>query len=342
MSNPQMPDNRMPTLSHSIGWKDLLRILLAVVLIGIVFSKTSVQQIKGVSGLISWSWLAIAFLFYCLVTLVKAAQYWSLLRQRISYSEVARIVVIQNALSNLVTTSAGIASYLTLLRFEQNVKLSRSGMIFFIAKMGDLFSMGLFLAVSSMMIWAKIQNLHELVIIIALGITLLIGMFWSAVFFRQRFLILVQNILRLFRLDRIALVQRGLDTFQWLADQDHKTVTRLLFISLALSLSNITLTMIYSYSRVQAFSIPIQFWAIIFITAITQLVSLIPLQAFGGLGVIEITSVYLYGVFVPSSLDIPAILIGMRVVYYLFNIVVYLYVPLDGFLRKIFRPSQFP
>ncbi|MDO8753950.1 MAG: lysylphosphatidylglycerol synthase transmembrane domain-containing protein [Anaerolineales bacterium] len=340
MLNSQPPDKNIVSWPASLGWKDLLRIILAVVLISVVLSKTSLEQIKAVSGVISWSWLSVAFLFYCALTFIKAAQYWSLLRRRVPYFDVARIVVIQNALSNLVTTTAGIASYLTLLRLEQNVKMSRSGIVFFIAKMGDLFSMCLFLVVSSVMVWGQIPTLHELVVLLAISITAVIGVFWSAVFFRHRFLAWAQRVFHWLCLDKIAMAQRGLDTLQLLADQDHKTVMRLLLVSLALSISNMTLTMAYSYSRIQAFHVPMNFWAIIFITAIMQLVSLIPLQAFGGLGVIEITSVFLYGIFVVSPLDIPAILIGMRAVYYLFNIAVLIYLPLDGFFRRILRPKH--
>lgn len=328
--NPEPRPSRLP----SFGWKEALRILLALILIGLVFSKTSLAEIKALASEVSLSWLGLSLFFYCSMTCLKSVQYWVLLGRRLPYADVLRIVVIQNGLSNLVATSAGIATYLTLFRVEQNVRLSRSGVVFLITKLGDVCSMGLFLLVSASMVWGRIDVLQEVVIFLLLVIGALLILFLAALFLRQNFVQFVERTLRWTRLNRFAWVRGGLNTAQSLADNDLKAILQTLLTSLGLALAYMTLTMAYSYTRVQAFHIPIDFWPILFITAMIQLVSLIPVQAFGGLGVIEFTSDYLYGVFGVAQ-DIPAILIGMRVVYYLFNLAVLLYLPFDALLRRI-------
>ena len=92
-------------------------------------------------------------------------------------------------------------------------------------------------------------------------------------------------------------------------------------------------TMAYGYTRVQTFQIPIAFWGIIFIASMMQFVSVIPFQVFGGLGVTEVSLVYLYSLFGLVD-EIPAILVGLRVLFYIFNLILLAYVPLDSFLSR--------
>ena len=316
-----------------IYWKDFLRILLAVVLIGVVLSKTNLREIQSLIVGLSWWWLAASLIFYAALTVLKAVQYFSLMGRQVPYRQVLRIVVIQNALTNLVASTAGIASYFALFRMEQNVKLSRSGVVFIITKVGDLFSICLFLLLSSLLVWGSVAVLHEVVLTLLVVIFAAIGIFWTAIFLRQAFVSQVQTLAHWLHLDKISLAQRGLSLLQSLADQDHRTVVHALVTGLSLSMIYMTITMAYSYSLIRAFHVPIDFWAVIFISALMQLISLIPIQAFGGLGVVEFTSVYLYGVFGINQADISATLIGFRILYYLFNLAVLLYLPLDALLH---------
>ena len=331
----QIAPQKSPPWLASIRWKDLLKILLALVLIGLVFSRTNLRQIAALGNSLSWSWVAASFLLFLLMTALKGVQYWALLGHEVPYPQTVKIVVIQNALTNLVATTAGIASYLTLFRMEQNVKLSRSGIVFIITKAGDLFSMCFFLFLSAWLVWDRVGALQRLVVLLLAGIFLALGIFWTVVFLRQKFVLQIRKVLHWLHLDRITVIERGLNTLQSLAEQDHKTVIRTLFLGLTLSLCYMTTTMAYAYCRIQAFHIPIDFWAIIFITSLMQMVSLIPVQAFGGLGVTELTSLYLYQLFGIVQVDIPAILIGLRVLFYLFNLALMIYLPMDTFITRL-------
>ncbi len=324
-------------------WKEILKTILALALIGFVITRTNFQQIVSLKDYISWPWLWLALGLYCLMTVFKGLQYWLLLNAKIPYWQVLKIVVIQNALTNLVGTSVGIASYLTMFRLEQNVKLSRSGIIFIITKAGDVLAMGFFLFVSAWMTWGRVGPLHQVVVILLVCIAAGLAVFWTAAILRQEFILQIQRFLRWLRLDRIALVENGLNALRSLAEQEHRTVMRALEAGLALSLGYMTITMIYFFARIQIFQIPIDFWPVIFIAAAMQLISLVPIQIFGGLGVTEFSSIYLFDLFGVTQVDIPAILIGLRVLFYLFNLAVLTFIPLEtlvGKLRQIHPPRR--
>ncbi len=316
-------------------WKDILKIVLALALMGFILSKTNLQAIAALRGVISWTWLLVSFVLFCSLTVVKGAQYWVLFDHLVPYPQVLRVVTLQNALTNLVSSAAGIASYLTMLHVEQNVKLRRSGTVFVITKAGDLFSMGFFLLLSTWLVWTRIGALQEWVLLLLIAICLVLLAFWTTVFLRQKFVLQLHRIMHGLRLDRVAIFERGLGTLQSVAEQEQRTVVRMFLLGLLLSMSYMTLTMAYSYSRIQTFQIPLDLWAIVFIASLMQLVSIVPIQVFGGLGVGEITLLYLYGLFGVVQVDIPAILIASRMLFYLFNLALMLYIPVDTVIGRV-------
>jgi uncharacterized membrane protein YbhN (UPF0104 family) len=330
----QPKHNFLHTLLNAVPVRDLLKIALALALMAFVLSKTNLQNLLVLKDILSWRWLWISLIFYSLLTLAKGLQYWALLGVPMPFRETLKIVIIQNAMTNFVTNTAGIASYMTLFKLEQNVKLRRSGLVFILTKAGDLLAMAFFLVLSSFQVWARVKVLQETVILLlfAVGGGLLI--FWAAVFMRQRFVLQFRKLMHWLRLDRIGLIQRILEALDALVEQEHKTIVASLLKGTALSFIYMTLTMAYSYARFQIFHVPADFWVILFITSIMQFISIIPIQIFGGLGVSELTLVYLFSLFGVTQVDIPAIVVALRVLFYLFNLAVMVYIPVDVFLNK--------
>jgi uncharacterized membrane protein YbhN (UPF0104 family) len=323
------------TLLTSVSAKDLLKIVLALALMVFVFSKTNLQNLLVLKDVLSWPWLWGSLVFFCFVTITKGLQYWALLGIQGSFRETLKIVIIQNAVTNFVANTAGIVSYLTLFRLEQNVRLSRAGFVFILTKAGDLLAMSFFLVLSLLQVWDRVKLLRETVIILLFIVCGGLLIFWGAVFMRQKFVFQFKKLMHWLRLDRIGLVRRGLDMLDALVEQEQKTIIYSLLKGTALSFVYMTLTMAYSYARFQIFHVPADFWTIIFITAIMQFVSIIPIQIFGGLGVSELTLIYLFSLFGVLQVDIPAILVALRVLFYLFNLVVMLYIPIDVLLNKL-------
>lgn len=335
MQPPAIPGRPSPLLSAD-RWKDIIKIVLALVLIGYVLSKTSLQQVLGLKEYISWSWLGVSFALFFLTTLIKAFQYWTLLGRHTSYHETLKIVIIQNAVTNFIANAAGITSYLALFRMEQNVNIRRSGAVFLLTKAGDILSMGLFLLISALLVWARVMVFRQLVMLLLVGTALgLIG-FWAVIFFRQRIIHWAQEISIRFHMEHFSPIKIVLSSLESLSTQDTQTITGILLRGGTSSLFYMTATMIYFYSRMQAFQIPLDFWGIIFIAAVMQFISIIPLQVFGGLGVTEISLVYLYGIFGVTQ-DIPAILVSLRLLFYLFNLVLFSYIPLDAMVNRLLK-----
>lgn len=324
---------KFSTFLSSGKWKDALKILLALILMGVVLSRTSLAEIIALRERISWTWLIAGFVLFIVMTLVKTLQYWVLLGRQTSYRKTLKIVIIQNALTNFVANTAGIASYLAMFQMEENVKVRKSGAVFILTKAGDLLCMGLFLLVSASFVWTRVPVLHQLIVFILVALAAGLTVFWTAIFLRQTFVGFLRRILQTLRLDRLSLVQRGLFALESLASQDTKTVTQTLVTGTSLSFLYMLATMAYGYTRVQTFQVPLEFWAIIFIAALMQFVSVIPFQVFGGLGVTEVSLVYLYGLFGFVD-EIPAILVGLRVLFYIFNLILLAYVPLDSFFDR--------
>lgn len=329
------------TLRGAVPVKDLFKIALALALMVFVFSKTDLQSLIVLKDVLSWQWLWISLLLFCFVTITKGLQYWTLLGVQAPFRETLKIVIIQNAVTNFVANTAGIASYMTMFRLEQNVRLRRSGLVFILTKAGDLLAMAFFLALSAFQVWARVELLQETVIILLFGVLGGLLIFWAAVFMRQRFILQFKKFLHWLRMDRIGAVQRLLELLDTLVEQEHKTIIYALLKGTVLSFIYMTLTMAYSYARFQIFHVPADFWVIIFITSIMQFVSVIPIQIFGGLGVSELTLVYLFTLFGVTQVDIPAIVVALRVLFYLFNLVVMIYLPVDAFWNRVrFRENK--
>ncbi len=323
---------RSPKISAQV-W-NLIKILFAVVLVGFILSKTDLQQMKLLSGRILWSWLILRFVFFCLMIVFKSIQYWALLGKKIPYVRMLNIVIMQNTLSNFVTNSAGIASYLTMLHAEEGVKLSRAGITFIVTKVTDLLMMWICLLVAAVLVWAQIAQLHWLVTVLVCGIFLALAAFLIAIILRQRFVSTLRALASRLHLDRIRLVGRSLESLQSLADQDPRNIFLLLWRSAGPSLIYMSLTVALVYSGMRLFSIPIGFGPILFVTALIQLLSIVPIQVFGGLGVTEVTSMYLYTSFGISQQEIVPALIGLRLLAYLMSAAVLLYLPVGTLLSR--------
>ena len=329
---PTHPEN--PLVSISNRWKNVFKLVLALILVGVVFSKTSFRQINSLIQDISLSWLIIVFVLFYIHTALKGLQYWVLLGRNTDYLQVLKIVLFQNAMANLVSNAAGLASYLAMFRSEQNVNIKRSGTVFVITKIGDLFSMGLFTFFSAYLVWEQIEALQGVVIFLLVGVFMGLVILLAVIIFKEKFVLQLKRLIHLLRFDQFSVTQKGLDYLQSLAEYDQKNILKMLFLAIFLSIGYLSVGMLHAYSRVKMFHIPIDFSSVVFIISISQFISLVPIQIFGGLGTREITSLYLYGLFGITEVDIPAALIGFRILSYLFHLISLGFLSIDSLLKR--------
>jgi uncharacterized protein (TIRG00374 family) len=330
------PAERSPR--RQLIW-NIFKTLLALSLIAYVLSKTDASQLAGLRGRISWPWFFADLILFLLLTVIKAAQYHALISQEAPYRRVLNIVILQNAISNFVAASAGIASYLTLMKAEEGVKLRKGATSFLVAKFGDLLAVGLFLGLTTALLDGQAPFLRKVAAFLLLCILLAAAVFLLTVLLRQRFIGMVRGLLERSRLLRLPAVQRGMDAMQFLADQKDSAILHTLRVGIAYSLLYMAVTLAWSYCNLRVFSMVQPLNTVGFVNALMQLISWIPIQVFGGLGVTETTLVYLFGQFGVPQADMAAVSIGQRLLFYVLSLLVLSYLPLSGLLARERMPA---
>lgn len=311
----------------TIFW-NIFKIILALVLVRYVFVRADLQQFLALRKNISLLWLVITIVLSFVMTLFKAFQYYFFMGRSVKYSQVLNITVMQNAVSNFIATGAGIISYFALFRVEQGVKISRAGLTFILVKAGDLISIWLFLFTTSILVWTQIKPLHELVFVLLGGIGAVIFVFLLIVFLRQKFVAFLQTIVDRINLARFGLIAKSMDMALALAQQDKGFVLQVMSVGILSSLIYMIVTMMWIYASFQVFSFSIGVLPMVFVNILMQLVSYLPIQVFGGLGVNETASLYLYSFFSLPQGELAATLIAIRLLFYLTNLLTLLYLPL--------------
>ncbi|MBT3413241.1 MAG: flippase-like domain-containing protein [Candidatus Jacksonbacteria bacterium] len=321
------------TITPSKIW-NTLKLIIAISLVGFVISKTNITQLHLLKNRMDWEWATLSFVLFLCMLLIKAAQYQVLMGRKTPYWSVLNIVIWQNIISSFMASSAGIASYMAMLKAEQGVKLSKSGIVFIITKIGDIIVIFFYLILSSSLVWGNITPLRSIVSLLSAGIFLGLVGFTGIVFWRKKFVTNIEYILRGIGVEQYQIAKRTIGTLHSLAEYNQKKILIMLRTGVGLSSAYITISMAFAYFNFKLFAVQIDFWPLIYVSSLMQLVSFIPIQVLGGLGVSEVTSVYLYSIFgLPEDEMIP-VMLGLRALFYLMNIATLLYLPFYSLTQR--------
>jgi uncharacterized membrane protein YbhN (UPF0104 family) len=312
--------------STSSLW-NLVKVILALGLVIYVFSKFELSSLISTLQNASVVWLVVSGVLYFVLTLLKALQYSVLLRGRLTYPQVLNITIWQNAVSNFFLAGAGIATYITMTRLEHEVKISRSVTIFLLTKVGDLIAIWVALIVASNLVWSEIDFLQVPVMLLIAGIGILILFFFLTILFRQRFVSVLNRILERLKIARIKFIANGMNYLQSLAGMEQNKVLTTFGLLLVYSIMYLAVTIACTYTNLAIFHLRPDIFAVIFVSVLIQLVSYFPVSVFGGLGITETSALYFWSFFeLPENVLAPA-LIGIRVIFYLFNLIPLIYLP---------------
>lgn len=306
----------------------LVKSAFALALIGFTLSRTDLNQILSLRDHIVWGWLWVYAVLYISLTLLKAYQYKKLLGLPIPYSKMLSIVVLQNGISNIIANSAGVASYLVMLRAEQGISTGRAALVFIITKVGDLFAIWVALFAVSSVIWERVPVMHGTIITVQVSIGAPLFAFLLLVFLRQRLTNFIRAILERTKLIRIALVNKGMLALEALVNEKHGSLFEMTVNALGLSSLYFFVTMLRYVSEMRLFSVPLDFISIAFITTFLQMISFLPIAILGGLGIVETSWIYLYRTVGTEPEAFAADLIGLRALYYIINLIILLYLPI--------------
>jgi uncharacterized protein (TIRG00374 family) len=313
----------------------VVKIGLAVALAGFVLRKSSVAELAALWQRTSLPWLLAAILFFWATLWSNARCYWVVLDKKVAFPQVLSLVLLQTIFGNLIATSAGAASFVGVLRSKHDIPLSRGISALLLSRFGDIIALMLALGLSSAFVWFQVSSLQLLVVLLLSAMIGLIGIFVVVLILRQRLVRLLDRLIVLLRLNRLGLVERFVHGLSDLAEQDTGYVQRLICPMLVYSLASMTFSLAFAYAIVHVFAIPIGLWQVVFMSSLLQFMTLIPIQVFGGLGVLDVANLYLYGLFGISQAVVTSAIIGSRILFYLMNLLLLFYFPLESRLVAI-------
>jgi len=313
---------------------NFLKIVLALGLVVYVISRSEATKLISALKSASIFWLVISAVLYLMLTLLKALQYYVFMRGKLTYLQVLNVIIWQNAVSNFFLAGAGVAAYITLTHLEHEVKISRSVTTFILTKMGDLIAIWLVLIVSSSLVWSKIGLLQTPVILLIVGIGFSILFFFLTILFRHRFISLLGRLLEWSKLSKVRFIENMMNYLQSLANMDQNKVLTTFGLLFFYSIIYLVVTIIFIYANLAIFHVQPQVPAVMFVSVLIQLVSYFPVGVFGGLGITETSALYFWSFFqIPQDVLAPA-LIGIRVIFYVFNLIPLIYLPVySAFLK---------
>jgi uncharacterized protein (TIRG00374 family) len=316
---------------------DLFKIALAILLVIVILTNIQLSDLIAVWEQISLPWLFVNILIYFIAVFIIAYRYWILIARVIDFSKTMNAVIVQIVIGNLVSTGVGAVSYVSILRGRYQIRVSSGVVSILLARFCDLVAVAVGLAISSWVLWPQITVLHWLVgfiISVILGVIIFVTLIFVL---RQRLIRLIDNGLSLFHLDRIGLVRRVMDSLTVWAAQD-RTEIRPFIVPVVISTLLLYVAMyLYAYSGLRMFAVPVGTWSVVFVFSLLQMLTIVPIQVFGGLGLQDVTNIYLYELLGLSQAQIAPAIIMSRVFFYLANLLLLVYLSLYGRFNSVFK-----
>jgi uncharacterized membrane protein YbhN (UPF0104 family) len=328
-----LPPNAPEHSKSGLLWT-AVKVLLAVSLVVLVATKIDVAELFAAWQQVSMPWAAGTATFFWASLVVVAVRYSRLLENKVPLRSMLDLVVIQTVTTNLVASSAGVASYLGILLVRHGINLGQAGIAFLLARLCDLLVLLVAIALVLAPIWGRITVLQWPVLILLVSLGSVLTSVFIILLLRQRFVTLIKKICERLNLLRIRRIGSLLARVELLAYSDSQWLTR---ISIPLIIQTTLYTILqfgYLYCSFRMFGVNIGPADMAFVMCINLIIAAVPIQIFGGLGVVELTSLYLYALLGYSEAHLAPAILGGRVVFYLINLATLIYLPLSGVRRE--------
>ncbi|CAG0981343.1 hypothetical protein ANAEL_01763 [Anaerolineales bacterium] len=324
----------------NVAW-NFLKILFAIALVWYFLSWVDPNELYDLWERVRITHLLATIGLYSVLTLLKAYMYQQILiEQKTRYTRVLNIVVLQNSISNFLANSAGLASYLALLRLEENVKVRQSGLTFLIIKIGDLFAVWLISIACSFLLWDRVEELHNAILFFLILVGLGFIVFFLALFWRRGFISQTTRFIHWVKLTRYSFFEQVANALDSFAEMPQDVVFHTVYKAFGLTFVYTVITLLWMIVSMNAFQLPIDALSILFVSCILQLFSMIPVSVFGGLGITEVTSLYLYTLLGVPGTELSIILVGWRILYYVTNLLLVIYLPIYALFIEPKIPSK--
>jgi uncharacterized membrane protein YbhN (UPF0104 family) len=321
---PQKSASVTSTSDRRNKWWVILKIFLGLVLFAFVLSKIRSQDVAALAQRISLPWLPVCLFIYIASVWCIAKRYHEIIGQDISFDKIFGIVVIQSVIGSMLANIAGITYYVAMLRGKYQVGLGNGIWSLVAARFFDILVWLPFFGVASWLLWSQLAPLHIVIILALVFMSAIVMGIALALTLRQRFLAMLKKILTKLSLDRFPLIQKIIGALESLVQGSLlKNFRSLILYSLLILINSCALF----YCTLKLFGISLDKAPVILMVIITQVLMLLPIHVFGGLGWLDVSHLYLYGLFGFGEHLIAPVIVGGRVVFYAMTLILLLYFP---------------
>ena len=301
-------------------WR-IMKVATAFVLIAAVISEVNVESMALLWQRMSVPWFVLSILMFYAALWSMARRYWIVIGTRIGFNDLLQIVLYQNIMGNLITTAAGAAWYVGILRNKHNIQVTNGLLSLLLARFGDLLIFLTSLSFATLVVWQQIATLHGVVTVV---IFLLIAAALTSLLIlvlRRQLVAIGGRILDQCDLHQKVFVRRIFAIFTEISNQKIDEFKLSIGAFAGYSVLILGTMLLFAYSSLQVFGVRIDIWPVIFVVSLTQIMALVPIQIVGGLGLYDFTYLYLYGLFGFDGPEFAAVVLGLRCCFYLTNVV---------------------
>lgn len=325
--------------SRSTLWT-AFKLLVAILLVGLVVSQIRPSELVALGRRLVFPWAFGSLVFFYAGIWVMARRYWILLNRKIAFLDVVDITLVQTVVGNLIATSVGTVASIALLRSRHQVQLRAGVALILVARFCDLVLLLFTLALSSWLLWSDIQPLHGVVLVLMVGLGLLSLLTLMILVWREPFLTGLVDSIRRFIPLHIWGIRKLIQVLEDLRTADFGRVRELLGVVAWYTVLSFALMVGSAYCTLAFFGVSLGVWQIVFVLSLLLLMSFAPIQILGGLGIQEISLLYLYTLFGLNQPEMAAVVIGARMLAYVLNVVVLLHLPLETLWRTGNRAGE--
>lgn len=318
------PDSKSAATSRDRWPWFVLKLLLALGFLGVVLSKVRLEEAWRVWHEASWGWLPFYVSIFLGTVLMVARRYQILLKGEVPFGQVLSVVLLQTSMGNLVFNIAGFATYVALMRGKYQVGVGRGVGTLVVARFLDLVVWLPVLAVATWRVWPQVAEVIWLPLTVLGGLSLLVLVVSQVVIYRSQFLDLISQVLDFFGLRRLSWIERSLVTLTALAEEEPKFwKTEALSLLIWSALITVGSALVF-YSNLRVFGLSLPPATVIFIWALQMLTMLLPIVVLGGLGVTDLTGLYLFSLFGLGPYTVAPVIIGGRLLFYGVSFLLYM------------------
>lgn len=288
--------------------KTVIQLIIVLAITLILLSQINlydiVSTLKGISPILFFY----CFLFYIAAYIFRVLRINHFLDKPIPANELFPIIIIQGLSKNFLPGPIGEGAYLYLIKRLHNVSIGNGLSSLVLVRTLDLLAI-LLLFILSVVKIGNITGAVKSTGIIAGTITiLLLAILLSLIIFKKRALHLFAFVLKSTGLIKYKKIR-------YMLDESEKVISGLAMIKLynvavktfVLSIFIWVAIYISTYFIAKMVYIPLTFWQIFFICSVLQLVGILPIHFFGGLGTTEISWTFLLMIFgIPKEQAITA------------------------------------